>query len=204
MIKIAGKPGKLILASASPRRRVLFEEAGLKFDVFPADVEEFEDPDAEPSAVVHHNAILKARAIASIYPQDLVIGSDTMVFSKQQVLGKPADLDEARRMLMTLSGSVHTVYSSIAMVWTDGGLEEVHVTKSDVTFKDLDAKVIDEYFALVDPLDKAGAYGIQKGRDLIIKKVDGSVANVMGFPIEFFIKRITELDWLDIFKTSKA
>jgi len=190
----------LILASKSPRRRVLLEEAGFSFDVLPSDVEEFEDIDAEPSAVVHHNAFLKARAIAPAHPQDLVLGSDTTVCHNQAVLGKPADMDDARSMLLSLSGSMHTVYTGIAMLWIGGGFDEVHVMTRDVTFKTLDDRVVDEYFSLVNPLDKAGSYGIQEGRDLIIEKVQGSVANVMGFPIEFFIERIRELEWLNAFQ----
>ncbi len=185
-------PQQLILASASPRRSELLERIGLQFQICPADVEEYNSPDDGPAQMVLHNAGLKADALASEFPDGLVLGSDTTVALDGIVLNKPVDLDDARAMLKQLSGRAHTVYTAIALRWQGGALRDDFVEASQVRFKPLDDATIDAYFKVVDPLDKAGAYGIQSGREMIIEAVEGSVENVMGLPIQALEARLLE------------
>lgn len=186
-------PLQLILASASPRRSELLERIGLQFRIFPADVEEYNSPDDGPAQMVLHNAGLKADALMTDFPDALVLGSDTTVALDGIVLNKPVDLDDARSMLQQLSGRPHTVYTSIALRWQAGGLSDDFVEASQVHFKTLDDATITAYFQCVDPLDKAGAYGIQTGREMIVEAVEGSVENVMGLPIQALEARLFEL-----------
>lgn len=181
---MADHPKKFFLASASPRRAELLARMGLCFEIRPTHVEEDDSGDQGPELMVLENAKLKASTLARLEVDALVLGSDTTVALGSHVLSKPIDLDDARRMLRMLSGRKHTVYTAVALHWLSGNLTRSYVESSDVYFKDLDDKAIDQYFELVDPLDKAGSYGIQEGRDLIIESVEGSVENVMGLPVQ--------------------
>lgn len=189
---MASQPIKLVLASASPRRSELLERMGLSFEVHPSHAEEDDSGSNGPEKMVFHNAILKAAAMEDTYPHALILGSDTTVAIDDHVLSKPTDLDHAKVMLQRLSGRVHTVYTAVALHWNAGGFKECFVERSDVRFKPLDDATIDAYFAIVNPLDKAGAYGIQEGRELIIESVDGSVENVMGLPIQALAAKFAE------------
>ncbi len=184
---------KLILASASPRRRELLDRVGLTHTVAPAVVTEHEDPDSCPHAMVTHNAQLKARAVARDFPADLVLAADTTVALEEIVLNKPADLAEARAMLKRLSGRTHTVYTGVCLKIAAENFEETHVITCGVTFRALDDATITRYFEIVNPLDKAGAYGIQAGKDLIIARHDEPLSNIMGLPVEFVRARLGEL-----------
>jgi septum formation protein len=175
---------RLILASASPRRKQLLAELGLTFDVVVADVTEHEDPSTDPRVMVTHNAALKADWVATRHPEAYVLGADTTVFIDQRVLNKPADLAEARTMLRKLSGRTHTVFTGVALRRASDGLSIDEGVTSEVTFKTFDDATIEAYFKLVNPLDKAGAYGIQDGRELIVAGWDGSFSNIMGLPME--------------------
>lgn len=186
-------PEKLFLASASPRRAELLQQMGLTFEIRPTHVEEDDSGKAGPERMVLHNAQLKASVLAATEPEALVLGSDTTVALGEQVLSKPVDLNDARRMLEMLSGRTHTVYTAVALYWQAGGLAHSFVERSDVTFKILDAPRMEHYIGLVNPLDKAGAYGIQTGRELIIESVAGSVENVMGLPIQALAACLQEL-----------
>jgi septum formation protein len=177
-------PARLILASASPRRRELLANLGVKFDVVVADVTEHEDPSTEPKKMVAHNAALKADWVAERHPDAWVLGADTTVFIDRTVLNKPRDLAEAREMLKRLSGRTHTVFTGVALRRVRDGVKVDEGVASEVTFKPFDDPVIDAYFKLVNPLDKAGAYGIQEGRELIIAGWEGSFTNIMGLPME--------------------
>lgn len=177
-------PAPLILASASPRRSELLAKLGVKFEVVVAGITEHEDPDTEPRKMVAHNAALKADWVAARHPEAFVLGADTTVFIDRTVLNKPRDLAEARDMLRRLAGRTHTVFTGVALrrhrdrVVVDEGVA------SQVTFRDFDDAVIDAYFRVVNPLDKAGAYGIQEGREMIIAGWEGSFTNIMGLPME--------------------
>lgn len=175
---------RLILASASPRRRELLGGLGRPFEVIVADVVEHEDPAAEPRAMVAHNAALKADWVADRHPDAWVLGADTTVFLDGKVLNKPADLAEARAMLKRLAGRSHTVFTGVALRNRRAGIAVDEGVSSEVTFKPFGDDVIDAYFKVVNPLDKAGAYGIQEGRELIIAGWEGSFTNIMGLPME--------------------
>lgn len=178
------QPTPIILASASPRRRQLLAEMGVAFTVLPANVDEWEHPEADPKEMVLHNAEKKADFLARQSLHAPVLGADTTVALEGVVLNKPADMTEARAMLMQLSGKTHTVYTGVALNWSGKGIRDSFCETSFVKFRELTDAVIDSYFQIVNPLDKAGAYGIQEGRDLIIEKWDGSLHNIMGLPTE--------------------
>lgn len=188
---------RLILASASPRRKQLLAELGLAFDVVVANVTEHEDPATDPRTMVTHNAALKADWVSERHPEAYVLGADTTVFIDNTVLNKPADLTEARAMLQRLSGRTHVVFTGVALRHGQSGLKVDEGVSSEVTFKAFDDAVIDAYFQIVNPLDKAGAYGIQEGRDLIIAGWRGSFSNIMGLPMEATKQILTRWGLLD-------
>ena len=177
-------PAKLILASASPRRRELLAKLGVKFEVVVAGITEHEDPSTEPKKMVAHNAALKADWVAARHPEAFVLAADTTVFIDRTVLNKPRDLGEARAMLRQLAGRTHTVFTGVALRRHRDRVSVDEGVTSQVTFRVFDDAVIDEYFKIVDPLDKAGAYGIQEGRELIIAGWEGAFTNIMGLPME--------------------
>lgn len=173
---------RLILASASPRRRELLARLGLPFEVIPADVEEHEPPGSEdPRGLVLHNAALKAAAVAGAHPDAVVLGADTTVFLGGQVFHKPQDLEEACAMLKQLSGRTHTVFTGLAV--RGRGLELSGSAESHVTFRELSDAVIDRYFSGCDPTDKAGGYGIQQGGEMIVAGYEGPLDNIIGLPL---------------------
>ncbi len=172
----------IVLASGSPRRRDLLARTGLEFEVVVSPAEEVHDPTLPPDRLCEQNAILKAAAVARNHPHATVIGADTLVFIDADALGKPADLDEARAMLRRLSGRTHTVCTGVCVIRPGGAVRAFHEL-SEVEFRVLDDAAIDAYFQLVDPLDKAGAYGIQVHGEKIVEKINGSFENVMGLPV---------------------
>ena len=177
-------PSQLILASASPRRRELLGQLGVDFIVMPADVTEHEAADAEPRAMVLHNAALKADWISVRHPEATVLGADTTVFVGNTVLNKPADAAEARSMLRMLSGSTHTVFTGLAVRRARDGLRLDQGAASEVTFKILTEAAIEAYLAKVHTLDKAGGYAIQEETDLIVAGYKGQLTNIIGLPLE--------------------
>ena len=191
----------LTLASASPRRKHLLELSGLRFRVHPAQVEEHEEPSSPPDDTVLHNAAIKAAWVSEREPESLVLGSDTTVALETEVLHKPADMEEARAMLRRLAGRSHTVYTGICLKGPAAGIDECHFVTSEVTFKPLTDADIDAYFQVVNPLDKAGAYGIQEGKEMIIAGLRGSLHNVMGLPTEFLLDLLERLNLLNALRT---
>ena len=173
----------LILASGSPRRKHLLQTIGVSFKIVSADVEELNDL-PNPKELVEVNARLKTEWVAKQYPSDWVLGSDTTVALRDEVLNKPVDMEDARSMLRRMSGNTHTVYTSVCLMKQDAQHEELFTVTSQVTFKPFDDELITEYFKVVDPLDKAGAYGIQEGKELIIEGWKGSFSNIMGLPVD--------------------
>jgi septum formation protein len=175
---------RLILASASPRRRELLAQLGVPFEVVVADVTEHEEASTDPRVMVAHNAALKADWVAARQPDALVLGADTAVFAGDVVLNKPRDLAEARAMLRRLSGCTHTVFTGLALRRGSDGLKIDETVTSEVTFRPLDEAVIATYLARVNPLDKAGGYAIQEHGDLIVAGHRGSFTNIIGLPLE--------------------
>lgn len=176
---------KIILASASPRRRELLTQMGLSFEVIPSGKEEVITKTV-PSEVVMELAEQKAADVTESAGEDtLVIGADTVVVFRDQILGKPADEEEARDMLRQLSGQTHQVYTGVCLIWRKKGetRTKVFYESTDVTFYEMSPEEIDAYVASKDPMDKAGAYGIQSGCAIYIQGIRGDYNNVVGLPI---------------------
>ena len=168
---------RLILASASPRRRELLAQIGVAFDLEVADVDEGDDPRV--------NALAKARAVVVRHRGEdaVVLGADTEVVLDGEVLGKPADDAHARDMLTRLSGRTHSVVTAYALVDCISGDELVRAVETDVTFRPLTDDDIDAYVATGEPLDKAGAYGIQGRGAVLVDRIGGDYFTVVGLPL---------------------
>jgi septum formation protein len=186
-----------ILASASPRRTELLRDAGLPHRVVVAAVTEHEDPSTDPAKMVLHNARLKAAAVSRLHPDALVLGSDTTVALGDQALNKPADLAESRAMLRRLSGREHTVHTGVCLLCPSLGIDESHDVTAWVRFNVLSEDDITRYQSLVNTLDKAGAYGIQEGREIIIDDYQRPISTIMGLPVEFVKARLASLGVLE-------
>ena len=187
---------ELILASASPRRTELLAAVGIPHRVVVAAVTEHEDPLTNPREMVLHNAQLKAAAVAKLHPAALVLGADTTVALDQRALNKPANLEEARAMLKLLSGREHTVHTGICLLLKNEHLLESHCITAKVRFRNLSDEAINRYMGLVNTLDKAGAYGIQEGREIIIESFEPPISTIMGLPVEFLKERLSQLGLL--------
>ena len=174
----------LILASVSLRRAELLRQLGLDFQVVASDAPEMAHEHLSPWELCQLNAHRKARAVAKKHPDALVLGADTLVFLDNEIMGKPDNLTEAKRMLTRLQGQTHQVVTGISLIHLRAHRERTFVASTDVTFRPLTAGQIDEYLAKVNPLDKAGAYAIQEHGDLIVAEISGSYSNVVGLPIE--------------------
>lgn len=173
----------LVLASASPRRAELLQQAGIEFEVVTPDVEEAHDATLTPAALTVENARRKAIAGTLMRKGLVVLGADTLVYVDGEPLAKPADMDEALRMVRRLSGRTHEVCTGVLLARDGEVLEAFHVV-TQVTFKSLTDEAIRAYHAIVDPLDKAGAYGIQAATEMLLERMEGSFTNVVGLPLE--------------------
>ena len=170
----------LYLASASPRRRDLLKLAGFQFAIEPADIDETMSQD-DPACLVQNLALKKARAVAQLHPNDIVLAADTVVALDNRILGKPENEDEARTMLRMLSNRIHQVYTGYCILKQNRC--EIGVCCTSVEFYPLSDSDIDSYIATGEPFDKAGAYGIQGLGSLLVRKIDGDFYNVVGLPI---------------------
>lgn len=179
----------IVLASGSPRRSELLRAAGLDFEVAVSPAEEVHDASMDPEKLCELNARLKAEAVAAIRPDAAVIGADTLVFIDGVPLGKPADLAEAQAMLRRLSGRVHRVCTGVCLCLPGGPSRTFHGL-TEVSFHPLTDEDITAYFALVNPLDKAGAYGIQEHGERIVSGISGSFDNVMGLPVDLVLEAL--------------
>jgi len=159
------------------------------FDVASSPAEEIHDETMEPQRLCEANAVLKAEAVAGDFPESVVIAADTLVFIDGRALGKPRDMNEARGMLRLLAGRMHRVCTGVCMIFP-GGRQEIFHALTEVVFRELDDDAIDGYLSLVDPLDKAGAYGIQEHGELIVAEIRGSFENVMGLPVDLVVEAL--------------
>ncbi|MBS1910585.1 MAG: septum formation protein Maf [Bacteroidetes bacterium] len=174
----------VILASSSPRRQQLMRQMGAEFIVTAPDVEEKVLPGERPEQIVERLALMKAQAARHDRTEGVVLGSDTIVVLGEEVLGKPADADDACRMLARLSGHTHTVFTGFALLDLASGRQIVDHEQTDVTFRTLDAGEIEHYVATGSPLDKAGAYGIQDDFGAVfIERIAGDYYTVVGLPL---------------------
>jgi nucleoside triphosphate pyrophosphatase len=174
----------LVLASCSPRRAALLSEGGFKFEIASPRVAEKFDAALTLRELTLWNAIRKGMSIAQMRPDAVVLAADTLVAMENQVIGKPADLNEAAQMLGHLSGRTHEVCSAVAIYQQTSGRSDVFHDVSRVRFHRLSNATIKNYLAKVAPLDKAGAYAAQGSGAEIIAKIEGSFTNVVGLPME--------------------
>jgi septum formation protein len=171
----------LVLASASPRRRELLAAAGFAFDVDAADVDETRHHGESAPDYAGRVAREKAQAVAARHPNAAVLGADTVVVVDDDVLGKPADDADARRMLRALSGRAHEVLTAVALIAAGEILAEI--ARTTVWMRPLSDREIDAYVSSGEPMDKAGAYAIQGLASRFVTRIDGEYANVVGLPI---------------------
>lgn len=190
------RAGGWVLASSSPRRQLLIKDVlEADFEVLSPCVDELHVADMSPQDLTLENARRKAVAASTLRPGAWCLGADTLVFRGGEPLGKPVDLAEARAMLLALSGGGHEVCTSVWICSADGrqlGFSQI----SRVWMRVLSESLISQYHSLVNPLDKAGGYGIQEHGELIIERLEGSFSNVMGLPTEalhdFLVARFPE------------
>jgi septum formation protein len=177
----------VILASRSPRRKILLRQIGLKFRVTPSRVAEIISPNQSPGENAKRIALEKASEVATRVRKGLIIGADTIVVLDHHVLGKPSSKDDAVRMLKLLSGREHSVYTGFALVDAESGKQVSAVEETKVRFRNLDEKEITDYVNSGSPMDKAGSYGIQDDFGAVfIEKINGCFYNVVGFPLARF------------------
>jgi septum formation protein len=174
---------QLILASASPRRRQLLALMGLCFEVVSSDTDETVQIGEPPIALARRLSLAKAEAIASLYPDALIIAADTMVVLDQEILGKPADQADALAMLARLRGRQHLVYTGLTLLDAARSARYTQVARTPVLMRAYDDKEVQRYVASGDPLDKAGAYAIQYADFRPVERINGCYANVMGLPM---------------------
>lgn len=186
-----GTHPRVILASQSPRRRELLALIGITHHVRPADVDESVHPDEQPVPHCERLARAKAHTLAVQNPDAIVIGSDTIVVIDGDILGKPNDRAEAMAMLSRLSGRTHTVFTAVAVA--HGGVTLSGVESVSVTFRALDAAQIAAYVDTGEPMDKAGAYGIQGFGATNVERIDGDYFAVMGLPLGRMVGLLREL-----------
>lgn len=208
MDKEGANMGQIILASGSPRRKELLEQIGLNFEICPAQGEEIITKE-DPKDVVMELSSQKAREVASMIrtyegahaelmtPQDiLIIGADTVVSMEGRILGKPKDEEDAFRMLEFLAGKTHSVYTGVAFVFLSASGkagEHIFYEKTDVAMRDMSREEIERYIATGEPMDKAGAYGIQGKCAIFVDKIDGDYNNVVGLPVAGIYRELKKL-----------
>lgn len=177
----------LILASASPRRQQLLEEAGIPFQIEPPDVAEWDaatHPELTPAELVQANARRKAQAVAPRHPALPVLAADTLVCCQGRILGKPPDTSAAAAMLAWLAGRTHEVLTGVALRDPATRTLREHIARTRVTFRPLTPVQISDYLAKVHVLDKAGAYALQDHGFDLVERLEGSRTNVIGLPME--------------------
>ena len=187
-----GIKSKIILASASPRRKELLTRADIKFDICLKSVDETVPAGMDPASGAEHTAAVKAMAVSFINTDAIVIGADTVVVLDNEVLGKPKDKEDAVNMLKKLSGREHEVITGVCLAC--GEKYETFHCVSQVRFYPLTDEEIRHYVASGEPLDKAGAYGIQGKGMMFVESIEGDFYNIVGLPVALVVRRIKELE----------
>lgn len=187
---------RVVLASASPRRRKLLEQVGLQFDIIPANIDEDDIAITSPEQFVMELANRKAHHIAKTKAEDkIVIGSDTTVYLGDELLNKPTDEKDAYAMLTQLSGNTHQVYTGVSLMVGELGKESTFYVKTEVTFRELGEKEKIAYIATGSPMDKAGSYGIQDDfGSVFVSNISGCYYNIVGFPLSRFFEEIKKFN----------
>jgi septum formation protein len=190
---------KLILASSSPRRAEVLRNSGFVFEVCPADVDETRLPQEAAEDYVRRVAQAKAHAIVAparaAGDRAVVIAADTIVLAEGQILGKPQDAEDARRMLRLFSGKTHEVLTALVVTSIPDGKETVHVEKTRVEFLKMSEQEIENYIQTGEPFDKAGAYGIQGIAGRFATRIEGCYFNVLGLPLSRLWTTLRALGW---------
>ena len=187
-------PPRIILASGSPRRRQLLEQLGLEVEVRPADVDESALPGEEPGPHVERLARAKVAAVAADAPDAVVVGGDTVVVLDGEILTKPADAENAVAMLLRLQGREHRVDTGVAVAAPAGGTRSA-VVSAMVRFRAVGREALESYVATGEPLDKAGAYGIQGYGSVLVEEIRGDYFAVMGLPLARVVRLFEELGY---------
>lgn len=174
----------IILASASPRRKMLLGQLKRDFEVIPSSATEIHHNQLSPGEMTQINAYRKALAVSNLHPDALVIGMDTVVALQEHVFGKPKNMEEAHEMVLRLQGRDHHVVTGVCLAHLRTMRVKVFAELTDVRFRPLTEEQIRHYHSKMNPLDKAGAYGIQDHGELIVESITGSFSNVVGLPME--------------------
>jgi septum formation protein len=172
---------KIILASQSPRRKKILEQVGLDFDVVVSDFDEAKIKFKTPQEMVEKLSLEKVKIIAKKYPKAIIIGADTTVIFKNEIIGKPKSKADAFRILRLLSGNTHEIVTGFTVIKGNKSITKHVISK--VRFKKMTEAEIKAYIATGEPMDKAGGYGIQERGSLFIESIDGDYFNVVGLPI---------------------
>ncbi len=186
MKKLFPRSYQFILASASPRRKILLKKAGYRFKIVPSHVSENHSNHLKPAALVKMLALKKAISISKRFPNEIVLGADTLVYVNQHLIGKPRSLKHAQRILQELSGAWQRVYTGVAVVWDGGKGKRCSAAVSYVKFRTLKREEIEQVSK--KHLDKAGAYSIQEKGDDFVECLHGDYDNVVGLPIKLVKK----------------
>lgn len=184
---------RIILASGSPRRAELLQQADISFRIQKSDAEELQSDSIDPIEILILNAVKKAEVVAKNNKYDWVLGADTLVCLGRKIYGKPTCLPHAERMLLDFQGKTHKVITGVALINQSRQITKTFYDVTDVAFKHLTIQQIRHYLALINPLDKAGGYAIQEYGELIVEKTDGSFSNVIGLPIEKLLQELNNI-----------
>ena len=180
-----------MLASSSPRRIQLLHDLELDFINVSPDTKE-DNASSDPVERVELNSLRKAESVQDQYSESLIIGSDTVVSLGGEIMGKPVDREDAMRMLGVLSGNCNEVYTGVSIIDARSGKRMTHHASTKVWFKELSNEIISEYIKSGEPLDKAGAYGIQGLGGKLVDRIEGSYSNVVGLPLELLSEMLRE------------
>lgn len=183
---------KMILASNSPRRKELLERFDMDIKIVGSNFIEKENPGETPIQIAMSLALSKALSVSKNYKDDIVLGADTIVVYNNIILGKPKDGEDAYRILDLLSGNTHEVITGVSIIREKDNIKIIDYEKTIVKFRKLNHNLILKYIETKEPLDKAGAYGIQGVGEILVEKIDGCYSNVVGLPltkIDFYLDK---------------
>lgn len=195
--QLIGLNNKLVLASASARRKKLLENLGFKFKIIPPDINENNySPDLKPSEIAKYLSMQKAKEVAKMLGDNhIVISADTIVVLNNEILNKPSNYDDAIRILKKLSNNTHTVYTGVTLINTSNSKIISESKATEVSFRKLDLDEIKYYVNSGSPMDKAGAYGIQDDYGAIfVKEIKGCYYNIVGLPLEMFYQMLKKIN----------
>lgn len=186
----------IILASSSPRRRELLSMIGLDYRIETSGEEEMQPHGLPPAEFVQTLALQKAQPVANLHPRDCVIGADTIVYLDGEILGKPHTPEVAKAYLRRMQGRQHVVFTGVAVL--KNGTSDVRYCETRVTFAPMTEREIDSYVATGEPLDKAGAYGVQGPGGVFVERVDGNYFNVIGLPLPLLYRMLIDAGEIEI------